>query len=185
MSDQTTPIIDWNSSFETTGSLAALYLWIMFNSTYALLNCDLQRALNDNVIVKHVTGIIAFFFLFNIIDPNNKSHVMTTVVKTLVVYVLFLMATKSKWPFIVLVLTLLFADQVLRNHMTYLRNSRPDVNLEKYEKARTYLQWTILTVILIGFIHYMIRQRLDYDDKFSYLTFLLGTKKCNGLITNK
>jgi len=179
MSVQTTSIIDWNSSFETTGSLAALYLWIMFNSTFTLLNCDLQRALKNNIIVKHITGIIAFFFLFNIIDPNNKSHVITTFIKTLIVYVMFLMATKSKWPFIVVVLSLLFIDQVIRNHMTYLRNNIPDDNLEKYEKIRTYLKWSILIVILIGFINYMIRQKLDYSDKFSYLTFLLGTKKCN------
>ena len=180
MSNDTRPILDWNDSFDTTSSLAALYLWTMFGAIYTLLNCDLQRALNDHVMVKHITGVLAFFFLFNIVDPNNKSHVATTIVKTFVVYAIFLMATKSKWPYIVLSLMLLFTDQVLRNHINYLQNL-PNPNagyIAGFVRARAYIQWAILGAIVIGFLHYFYRQRIDFGGRFSYGKFLLGTGAC-------
>jgi uncharacterized membrane protein YjdF len=174
------PILDWGESFETTSALAALFLWIMFGSIYTLLNCDLQRALNDNIFIKHLTGIMAFFLLFNIIDPNNKSHVVTTIAKTFVVYLLFLMATKSKWPFIALALCLLFADQVLRNHVSYLKNKYPnDSEAEKpFVKARTYIKWAIFAVIVMGFLHYLMRQYQDKGREFNFFKLVLGTGKC-------
>lgn len=176
MSEQK-PIIDWNNSFDTTTSLAALYLWVMLGAIYTLLNCDLQRALNSNILAKHITGIIAFFFLFNIVDPNNKSHIVTTLLKTFVVYTIFLMATKSKLPYIILSLALLFVDQILRNHVNYLQNVANN-RIERYNKARKYIQIAILCSILIGFLHYLYRQKMDYGDKFSFYKFFLGTSVC-------
>jgi len=180
MSETGRPILDWNASFDTTSSLAALYLWTMFGAIYTLLNCDLQRALNDHVLVKHLTGVLAFFFLFNIVDPGNKSHVATTIVKTFVVYALFLMATKSKWPYIVLSLLLLFADQVMRNHINYLQNLQtPNASyIAHYVRARAGIQWAIFAAIIIGFLHYFYRQRMDFGKEFSFGKFILGTGAC-------
>jgi hypothetical protein len=172
----TPPILDWGASFDTTSSLAALYLWIMFNALFSLLNCDLQRALNKNMFVKHLTGLLAFYFLFNIVDPNNKSHVATTLVKTFVVYALFIMATKSKWPYIAAALLLLFCDQVMRNHIEYLKNAERDPS--SYVRARFYIQWAIFGVILVGFLHYFARQRFEYGQAFSFGKFILGTTSC-------
>jgi|APGre2960657373_1045057.scaffolds.fasta_scaffold02856_3 hypothetical protein len=178
------PILDWNESFETTSALAALFLWVMFGSIYTLLNCDLQRALNDNILIKHLTGLMAFFLLFNIIDPNNKSHVVTTIAKTIVVYLLFLMATKSKWPFIALALCALFTDQVLRNHIAYLKNKYSNeaeaaAVAEPFVKARTYIKWAIFAIIVVGFLHYLMRQYQDKGHKFDIFKLVLGTGKCS------
>lgn len=169
-----TPIIDWNESFDTTSSLAALYLWIMFSAMFVLLNCDLQKALENNMFVKHATGILAFFFLFNVIDPNNKSHVVTTVAKTIVVYLLFIMATKSKWPYIFVSLMLLFADQIIRNHIAYIANTKTDADVSGYEKAREYLRYAIYGTIIAGYVHYYIRQSAEYGKLFSYPKFMFG-----------
>lgn len=177
------PILDWNESFETTSALAALFLWVMFGSIYTLLNCDLQRALNDNILIKHLTGLMAFFLLFNIIDPNNKSHVVTTIAKTFVVYLLFLMATKSKWPFIAVALATLFTDQVLRNHVAYLKNKYPNESeaaavAAPFVKARTYIKWALFAIITIGFLHYLMRQYQDKGRQFNLFKLVLGTGQC-------
>lgn len=175
-------IMMFQGSFDEMSALAALYLWLMFNYLQSLLNCDLQKILHENVYVKHLLGLIAFYFLFTVLDPNNNVSVGTIFVKTLVVYILFMMITKSKWYFAMTAVGLLLVDQILKNHISYLQKKDATVDVKKYEKARFSIEMLMIAVIVLGYIHYFILQRRDYKGEFSWLKFIFGTKTCKGLI---
>lgn len=171
---------DMGQSFDTVGSLAALYLWLMFGYLTVLLNCDLQRLIQEHQIVRHVLGIVAFYFLFTVIDPNNTAHVAMVLFKTVVVYTLFVLATKSKWQFALAILVLMVIDQMLKNHISYLEknNKLSDETKETLKKVRKYILYVILAVIAVGIIDYYRIQKNEYKNNFDWSIFVLGTGKC-------
>jgi hypothetical protein len=174
--------LDFKNSFDTTGSLAALYLWLMFGYLNVLLNCDLQRSIHQSQVLRHLLGIIAFYFLFTVIDPNNNVPVWVTLVKTVGVYVLFVLATKSRWYFAGTALLLLFIDQLIKNHIAYVEKQDEDGTVDKraqLQKVRSYLLYAIVTVIFAGTMEYTWKQMRDKKDAFRWKTLFLGTGRCS------
>jgi len=166
-----------NNIFETTTAITAIYLWIIFNFLGTMLNCDLQRAMK-NPVLHHIMGLIVFFFLFTIADQENNTHVAVIFIKTMFVYVLFVLATKSKWYFVVMSLLLLFVDQVLKKQVAYLEANKKPYDANAYARVRKALTFAVIAFIVIGCIHYFVKQKMDHGSKFRFITFLTGTGKC-------
>lgn len=177
-------MLDFANSFDTSASLAALYLWLMFSYLSVMLNCDLQRMIRESPGLRHVLGVVAFYFLFTVIDPQNTVPVWVTMAKTLLVYGLFVLATKSRWYFAAIALLLLLADQMLKNHIAYVEKTRdPKTPVENdsvpmWKKVRKVLLVMIVIVILAGSLDYYGKQRHDKGAQFRLSIFLLGTGKC-------
>lgn len=171
---------DLKQSFDTSASLALLFLWLIFNYLAVLLNCDLQRAIKDSALLRHVLGLMAFYFLFTVIDPNNNVPVWVTLVKTIVVYFLFVLATKARWIFAGTTLLLLFADQMVKNHIDFLKKhgDHTQSQQESWHKLRKYLLVLILLCIFTGAIDYVMKQKREQGKEFNYFTFFLGTSAC-------
>jgi phosphatidylglycerophosphate synthase len=123
----------------------------------------------------------AFFFLITVVDTNNKVSLGVTWLKTLVVYMLFVMTTKAKLPAILAIVLLLIVDLSLKTHIQYVQRNNPDQEQSpsRYEKYRTYTQYMLYAVIVLGFLHYAFYQEKSYGNNFSLSTFLFGTGKCH------
>lgn len=171
-------LVGMPASFDTTTALAALLLWIMFNYLQEMLNCDVQRLLRNNALARNVLGLIAFFFLFTVIDPNNDSHVGYTFLKTVLVYLLFMMAIKSRMIFIGIVLMLLLVDQVIRNHIAYLQKRGELDKVAYWVRVRGNIFWACVGVILVGMIDYLFKKKKEYGDRFDLTMFMFGTRGC-------
>lgn len=171
-----TPIsqINWSQSFNATTALANMYLWLLFGYLATQINCDLQRLMFNSVIVRHLVSLLAFFFLFTLIDSTNKSNLITTWTKTLVVYGLFILTTKSKWFFIVPVLILLLIDQSIKKYEQNVKDQSAKIRIEKISKCINFL---VIVIIVIGAIDYYFRQKQEYKRNFSFVKFLFGTNK--------
>ncbi len=133
--------------------------------------------------VKHFLALVCFFFLFTLLDPNNKAGVKDIWIKTVMVYALFVMSTKSKAWASILVVVLLILDQTIKMHMNYLQNNQPagpelQTELEKYTKYRRLLYSMMAVIIVVGFTHYYFYQKSEYGDKFDLISFVFGTPKC-------
>jgi len=166
-----------DDSFDASASMAALVLWLVFGYLGMMLNCDLQRQLQAHELVRHLLGYVAFYFLFTSLDNSNNASVPVTLLKTLLVYSLFVLATKSKWPFTVAMLTVLFVDQVLKNHINYLQK-RGETPSERLTKARTYLFALLVGVVAAGFLHYAHRQRAAFGGGFSLYKLVFTNGNC-------
>ena len=168
-------------SFDASTALAGLYLWLIFGFFTSLLGCDLQRLVSQNILVKHFLALFAFFFLFSVIDQSNKSDVGTTWLKTILVYILFMLSIKSKNATSIAFVMLLIVDQTIKLHMEYKTQNNDYSNMETFRRVRAWLFLTLIAVAVIGFVLYFIRQYSDHYDDFSFVTFFFGSNKCSDL----
>lgn len=172
--------MDFSGTFDTTNALSGMYLWLIFGYLSALLNCDLQRFIYQHPIVVHCFGIVAFFFLFTLLDTNNKTTITSIWVKTLFIYILFVLMTKSKWYFVIPVLAALLVDQTLKKAVAIKAATGEDVTRlqEQQRRYSQYINAAIIIVILVGTAHYALLQLEEYGDRFSWYTFFMGMSKC-------
>ena len=175
-------MFDLSNTFDTTNALSGMFLWLMFGYLSVLLNCDLQRLIKNHPLVLHFVGILAFFFLFTVIDSSNKTNIMNIWIKTIFIYLMFILLIKSKWYFVVPVLCLLLIDQSLKKDISYRKQADPEKDITTYEAfAKEFSRIAnilIIVVIITGTIHYAILQKQEYQDKFSWMTFFLGVTTC-------
>jgi hypothetical protein len=164
---------------DTNDALTGLYLWLLFGFLSTMVNCDIQRLMIENQMFRHLCGVLAFFLLFTILNKNSRNHVSTIWQKTIYLYILFLMLIKSKWYFSIPILTLLIIDQSVKVHINYLNNINPsDTNINYYMKVRDALYKVIITLIIVGFVHYAYRQHAEFGPEFSWYK-LIFSSKCN------
>jgi hypothetical protein len=170
--------ITLNQNFDARSALSGLYLWLLFGYLSSMVSCDMQKWMNDSILFRHFVGIIAFFFLFTIIDTNNISPIYIIWGKTIFIYFIFLLMIKSKWYFSLPVLIILIIDQSLKSHSDYLNKTKPDdKQILELNKTRNALYIAMLSLIVIGFIHYFFRQLYEFGPNFSF-TKLLFSSKC-------
>jgi len=167
-----------NENFDARNALSGLYLWLLFGFLSSMVSCDMQRWMQDSILFRHFVGVVAFFFLFTIIDNNNTSPIYYIWMKTLIVYFIFLLMVKSKWYFSLPVFIILIIDQSLLSQTNYLKKQNTnDSQINTINQVRNILYIVILCLIGIGFIHYFFRQRKEFGSEFSF-TKLLFTSSC-------
>jgi len=170
--------INLSQNFDARSALSGLYLWLLFGYLSSMVSCDMQKWMNDSIIFRHFVGVVAFFFLFTIIDTSNVSPIYVIWGKTIGIYFLFLLMVKSKWYFSLPVLIILIIDQSLKSHCDYLTKTSPnDKQISELNKTRDALYIVMLSLIGLGFVHYFFRQLYEFGPRFSF-TKLLFSSKC-------
>jgi len=171
--------------FDARTAIAGLYLWLLFGFLSNIVSCDIKRFMNDNIYFRHFVGLISFFLLFTITDQNNDNDLNITSIwiNTFFVYFVFLMMTKSKWYFSIPVLLLIVIDQSYRFQIEFIQKEKKQSikqtnRVKSYEKIRKYLYAAIIILIVVGFIHYAVRQYSHFGSKFSFTKLLLYSS-CN------
>ena len=156
-------------------AIAGLYLWLLFGFLSNLVSCDIKRIMTHNIFFRHIVGIIAFFLLFTVIDTDtDDSSVLHIWIKTLYIYFIFLLMTKSKWYFSIPVLLLLVVDQSFKFQIKFEEKRKTNGStMMLYENIRDKLNICIIAIIIIGFIHYAIRQHNEHGSKFSLVKLIL------------
>ena len=158
---------------DVRNAIAGLYLWLLFGFLSSIVSCDIKHLMTHNIFFRHIVGIIAFFLLFTVIDTDNDSSVLNIWIKTLYIYFIFLLMTKSKWYFSIPVLLLLVVDQSLKFQIKFEEKRKTNGSTMLYENIRDKLNICIIAIIIIGFIHYAIRQYNEYGSKFSLVKLIL------------
>jgi len=171
--------MDFSGTFDTTNALASMFLWLIFGFLSIMINCDLQRFIRNNPLFFHLIGLLAFFFLFTLLDTNNTSSVGVIWIKTVFIYLLFLCLIKSKWYFIIPVLCLLLIDQTIKKDISFKQNKDTNVDISINKKISHYINILIIVLIIIGTIHYMILQKKQHKENFSLFKFFFIVKQCS------
>jgi len=166
--------------FDARTAIAGLYLWLLFGFLSNIVSCDIKRFMNDNIYFRHFVGLISFFLLFTITDQNNDNDLNITSIwiNTFFVYFVFLMMTKSKWYFSIPVLLLIVIDQSYRFQIEFIQKEKKQSikqtnRVKSYEKIRKYLYAAIIILIVVGFIHYAVRQYTQFGNNFSIMKLVL------------
>lgn len=166
----------FSDTFDTTYALSSMFLWVAFSLLVVLLNCDIQRLVKSNPIAMHLLGLTAFFFLFTLLDTNNKQALYIIYIKTVLVYFLFVLMTKSKWYFIVPVLLMLLIDQSIKKQVAIDKANDRDVTQlqEKQIQITKALNVLIIVTMVVGSLHYMYLQKLQHKSQFSLYKFFVS-----------
>lgn len=169
-------ISSWDSAFDTKTALSGFYLWLLFGFLSVSVSCDIQKWISNKIWFRHLMGIVAFFFLFTILDTNSANYSIGVIwIKTLIVYVAFLMMTKSRAYFSIPVLLLLVLDQTLKSHQNYLeKNQSPQKTIKTIQTVRKIITLLLVVLIIVGFIEYTVHQKREYGDKFDVSKLLFG-----------
>ena len=160
--------------FDVRTAIAGLYLWLLFGFLSSIVSCDIKLLMTNNIYFRHFVGIISFFLLFTVIDKDNDMDIISIWIKTCFIYFIFLLMTKSKWYFSIPVLLLLLVDQSFKFQIEFTQKVDPKSNkINYYENIRKKVYISIIVLIVIGFIHYAIRQYKEFGSKFSFAKLLL------------
>ena len=158
--------------------LASIYFWLLFGGIGDTISCDLKK-LFSNPYFRHFTAIISIFLLFVIIE-KSKEGAYQIWKNTIILYIFYVLFTKSKFYFSIPVLILVLIDQTINSENLFLKEKSLTKDAEnnyiliisKYNTYRSYIHYIILFLIISGFIHYYFRQKNKFKDKFSIFKFI-------------
>jgi len=192
--DQERPTI-----FDGSTAMSNIYMWMLFGLVVVHIDCDFRRVVLGNPVVSQSLLLLIIYFLFTAPDPANAPGLNPALVwaKTLAVYVLFVMSTKSRWYFTFATLALLLADQVVKHQYRYLLDSSGDGDGDrttpdkKEELRRTMrivsntLKAAMVTTVLVGVTHYALDRMQRYGSDFSWKQFILKENRCTAMSSSK
>lgn len=165
-------------------SIFILILIVSANFIGSLFPCRIQEVLRENVIMKHILGFFTMIFFVMISAPIVQKNIFDTIKDSFLMYVFFIMLTKTaKYIFIgcfvllcITYLLVLYDKQIdeSEDHPNKKRNK----NMNQYILSLLYT--IIITLTIIGVIIYMGEKKIEYGKKFNYFKFFLGEPNCKG-----
>lgn len=168
-----------NVLFSSTKSIFVLYLIISGNYLANLFGCKTQQALNNNMFLKHLLGFMTMYFFVVLVDSKSQwsDSPRTQLLFTFLFYCIFVITTRMDykwWIVFILGLCVIYVLQVYKDH-----DKTKETDSIKYENYQRYLIYFTGIVIIVGFLIYYGRKRLEYGDFFDNITFLLGKTSCS------
>ncbi len=159
-------------------SVFALYLLIFCNFTKELIGCKFNYLLDTNIYYKHLIAFILLLFLIILIDEENiNKNLLYNIGLAIIIYILFIISTRINHLLIIIILGILLIIYILDKSA----EKEKETNINLYNTYKYYQLILIIIVIIlmiIGFIYYLYEKYMEYDKKFSILTFIFGTLKC-------
>ena len=147
-------------------------------------------------------------------NASNAKNIGELFATTFKIYALYIMSTKAKAYFVLPMIIVLFVDQILKIQIDIMERkegmedkpktaageqsktaagdfaAKIDAKMNKKDRIdllkriREYLTYVIVTLIVVGVLHYYVRARLEFQDQFSHSAFFFGTRKCANLENN-
>ena len=155
-----------------------IYLvFIMSIKKSSMLSCSFRRLLKKRYIILIVVFIAIFLYIDSKDDDVNKLDFLKTLIKSLVIFIIFIISTKSDgiYTFIFLGLCglLYIENKYLLNNDDFTLISKDTLEIIK----KVIFGISIL-VLLFGCIKYFLKKKKQYKSTFSLRTYLLGVEVC-------
>ena len=163
-------------------NIFVLFLIIAANYLGELFPCRVQNLLESNIYLKHIIAFLtlSFFVILTDTTSNYKSNEIFSISFTL--YILFIILARNNKVFFIINLVILAILYVMKLQLTdYEKNVDEKSNDIFYEQL--LILEKILTVIffillICGFLIYMGEKKIEYKNKFNFITFFFGKPSC-------
>lgn len=166
-------------------NIFVLFLIIASNYIGELFPCRIQDYLSNNVYLKHFISFLTLLFFVVLTDTSLvKKKFMEIFISSLKLYFLFLLlinSTKKFFIFALFILAIIYIIQLIKKD--YINDENVPEETENYkniilvEKALFVLFYIVL---VLGFIIYLGEKKIEYKNKFKYMTFIFGKPSCKG-----
>ena len=162
------------------------YLIVSGNFVGETFSCRLQKHLSQNIYLKHFVGFMLLFFFAIFVDDSKKINIYKQIIYTSIVYIIFILTTKTTVNIFIIVAILLFIIYILNEIEKYEKDVNENIDFSENVKYIKFgLSITALTILLIGNISYLLDKKKEYKSKFSLISFFFGRPICRGLTTVK
>lgn len=172
-------------------------IYVVISSGYIsqILSCQMQKFLSNNFLGRHIVGIVMVFVFimmeggwsFQKDDESDNNWSSGNVIDSLImasgIYLVFLISSKSKLIPNIIFYLLLFALYAINTQRSFWLNRKKiteDTNTNMIN-VEIGLSITILCTLCYGLVDYIIYQKHNYKNDFSWSTFILGKTKCSSV----
>lgn len=169
------------TDFNIIGFLPLIFLiylvFIMSTKKGSMLSCSFRRILKKRYILLILVFIAIFLYIESKDDDDNTLYFLKTFMKSLAIFIIFIISTKSDgiYTFIFLGLSglLYLEDKYLLNNDNFTLISKDYLEIIK----KVIFSISIL-VLLLGCITYFVKKKKQYKSNFSLKTYLIGVEIC-------
>ena len=150
-----------------------------------LLSCDLQAIITDNIIIRHLIGLLTMIFFVRLNSPE-KSSFKTIIMDSIILYLWFIATTRITSEILYIVLPLASIYFILYIYETTLNSeNNKDKKLSKnIELVQLWISRLLGIFIIIGVILYYGEKRLEYSNNFNSTSFIFGKLTCKKYTPN-
>jgi hypothetical protein len=164
-------------SLDIIKSLFLLVLVISGNYIGELLGCRMKNVLHNNIYVKQITLFLLIYFTIGLVGDKSK-HPIDVFKDTAILYVLYIILTKTHLYFTVIILFLIFSLYIIDELENYNNDNKINYDKEMYNNYKMNIMEISIIVIIAAFSHYLYSKKMEYKNKFNIITFLLGNTTC-------
>jgi hypothetical protein len=165
-------------------NLIAIFIFVLVvsgNYLGELFPCQVQRIFAHSMLVKHTLGFMTllFFVVLTIPEMQEQENMLGY---TGLVYLWFIMMAKcyyTLWFAVFGIVGLIYLLQMWQRSIKK-DDEEKEKKEEMIEEGKKYLSVLTLVLTAVGFTMYMGAKKLEYKDKFRYVTFLFGKPECRG-----
>jgi hypothetical protein len=165
-------------------NLFILYLVISSNFLANLFGCKIQKAFNENMLLKHLLGFFTLYFFISLTESSSsvESDLTSRLKFAAFIYIWFILSTRVDIRFWTVLITMLGIVYLLQlNKDIESKKQNPDnEKIEKYNKYQDILIKLAFIVTVVGFFVYLGAKKYEYGSKFNYTTFITGNVSCKG-----
>lgn len=186
--------------------LYTIFVFILIvsaNFLAQLFPCRFQKALSDNMYIKHVFGLLTLNFFVTLTLPEYNASLYETFKSSSLLYLLFIVITNIETTFFYIVLFLsgisyliYLKKNVLQTKINEIAETPDTVDnarakglstetgpmlkdqLNTYHTIAHYINIMSMALIAFGFIVYLGKKKYEYKNDFRFLTFLFGRPTC-------
>lgn len=186
--------------------LYTIFIFILIisaNFLAQLFPCRFQKAISENMYIKHIFGLLTMNFFVTLTLPEFESSLFETFKFSMALYLLFVVITNVDTIIFYVVIFLLGVSyliylntNVIQNKINEIKDTTnktdraldqnisvetdPILNdqLNYYHNASYYLNITSMALIAFGFIVYLGKKKYEYKKDFRYIEFLFGHPTC-------
>jgi len=188
--------------FDILKSCFLVFLIVAGNYVGDIFGCSARKILIQSVYAKHIVLICLIYFTIDF-SSTDKLHPKRVIWLTLQLWIFYLMVIRMNVWFTVLVAGLLFSiyvideyyvyllEQELKDHLKDIHDNKEikiatEEKTESFETGHSYLsqiitilEYSIISLTVIGCSSYFVHQVRKKGAKFSYLKFILGDLRCS------
>jgi len=154
-----------------------------------ILGCHIQKLFDNNMIVKHVIGVITLYFFImldskinnELINKEDEYIFFKNILATIFIYIIFIMSTKNKGIYFNIFFLLLAIIFLLNSYKESLDHHKFKERIANIENITVWLGRISVVSVSVGFYFYYQSKKQEYKNKFNLNTFIFGNIKCKNL----
>jgi len=161
----------------------SLYLIIAVNFLGNLFSCQIQSLLYNNIYVIHIVALSTLFFFVLLVrkqtidDYNDEYLYFRNMLKSVILYIIFVCSLRLHDNYLILFISLIGINFIMINYIDSLNPVKFAEKIKTIEFYSKIINVISILVLIIGMYKYYTAKKKEYSNKFSHVTFLLGTNK--------